>query len=593
MSRNWVVLCVALFVVEFAIGESANGLTYPFTVSGTTYTVVEPDPFFNGGSPGNTVRTTNPGQFWAQNGATNVDGLWRSRDFNSLNLNAPAPASAPDLVEISGQDVMPPDLRTTITGLPNNSYDVYLLMMVQASNPSNPIQPATLGADLDVGQNAPTTLRGPRTQSGIILTNIIITPDNPGYEVALAPLGSVTGTQIGVVVGPLWAGDLNHDGTNNQDDLDIVLSHMGQFVTPGDRSMGDTDGNGFIDANDAKNVYYEAWGEKGYPPGRRGDYIGIAYKPSGSGSGVSSLGVPEPASVALAIAGVTIAVGFSARRRRRYATIAIVAALAVACGSLSAMAQINGSFVPVTTEAGQSPPSGYVSQDLSVNATSDWLATELRIVLTSGTIYQDNGAGIPSPNYKGPDPSNFSAIPTLRWDTYVTGSGGLAEAAPMSAGGAIDIGGLGSFPNGGQFDTAGINLEWFTLSTTDVGTFTLGRFTLASTAQGTWQMRLDSLGQSSPYLLSGTVQNGVLLAAASLPGDYNGNGKVDAADYVLWRKTPTGFGGNPAGYNTWRSNYGNSSGSGSSLVSGSAVPEPTVLSMIVIALGTILFPRRM
>src|SRR6185295_18591394 len=111
------------------------------------------------------------------------------------------------------------------------------------------------------------------------------------------------------------------------------------------------------------------------------------------------------------------------------------------------------------------------------NATTDWLATQLRVVITSGgtPIYQDAGAGVPVPGYKGPDPSNFPSIPTLRWDTYVTGSGGLAEAFPLSAGGAVDIGGITGFPNGGSFSNTSINLQWFTTTSTDVGTFKLGR----------------------------------------------------------------------------------------------------------------------
>src|SRR3954464_1357749 len=47
--------------------------------------------------------------------------------------------------------------------------------------------------------------------------------------------------------------------------------------------------------------------------------------------------------------------------------------------------------------------------------------------------------------------------------------------------------------------------------------------------------------------------------AGSLTGDYNGNGTVDAADYVLWRKTPGSFGG-AGGYTTWRANFGNVGG---------------------------------
>jgi hypothetical protein len=65
-----------------------------------------------------------------------------------------------------------------------------------------------------------------------------------------------------------------------------------------------------------------------------------------------------------------------------------------------------------------------------------------------------------------------------------------------------------------------------------------------------------------------------------LAGDYNGNGRVDAADYVVWRKNPAGFGGNPAGYNTWRENFGKSAaGSGSALAGASSVPEPSSFSI--------------
>jgi fibronectin-binding autotransporter adhesin len=49
--------------------------------------------------------------------------------------------------------------------------------------------------------------------------------------------------------------------------------------------------------------------------------------------------------------------------------------------------------------------------------------------------------------------------------------------------------------------------------------------------------------------------------------DYNGNGTVDAADYVLWRKNPNAFGGDPQGYNNWRASFGSSSsGPGGKLV---------------------------
>jgi hypothetical protein len=61
-----------------------------------------------------------------------------------------------------------------------------------------------------------------------------------------------------------------------------------------------------------------------------------------------------------------------------------------------------------------------------------------------------------------------------------------------------------------------------------------------------------------------------------LDGDYNEDGKVDAADYVVWRKTD----GTPAGFNLWRSNFGEMAGVGAGVTTdagASAVPEPSSL----------------
>ena len=83
----------------------------------------------------------------------------------------------------------------------------------------------------------------------------------------------------------------------------------------------------------------------------------------------------------------------------------------------------------------------------------------------------------------------------------------------------------------------------------------------------------------------------LMTSAVGLAGDYNGDGKVDAADYVVWRKDPASFGGDPAGYNTWVANFGNMAGSGSGGLS--AVPEPSCLVLLAgIALGLIGGGRR-
>lgn len=79
---------------------------------------------------------------------------------------------------------------------------------------------------------------------------------------------------------------------------------------------------------------------------------------------------------------------------------------------------------------------------------------------------------------------------------------------------------------------------------------------------------------------------------AGLPGDYNEDGSVDAADYPLWRKDPASFGGDPAGYNTWRTNFGATAPAGSG-TSVAGVPEPA--AWLLVAMGmfvTAAFGRR-
>ena len=88
---------------------------------------------------------------------------------------------------------------------------------------------------------------------------------------------------------------------------------------------------------------------------------------------------------------------------------------------------------------------------------------------------------------------------------------------------------------------------------------------------------------SSPYTwnLSNLYTTGevTLTAVPSLPGDFNHDGTVDAADYVVWRKTD----GTPAGYNAWRTHFGQPAGSGSVASANATVPEPTTLVMLIVA----------
>ena len=67
-----------------------------------------------------------------------------------------------------------------------------------------------------------------------------------------------------------------------------------------------------------------------------------------------------------------------------------------------------------------------------------------------------------------------------------------------------------------------------------------------------------------------------------LQGDYDANGRVDASDYVTWRENPATHGGTPAGYNTWRANFGRTAGSGSGLGAGTAAPEPATIGILLV-----------
>ena len=89
-------------------------------------------------------------------------------------------------------------------------------------------------------------------------------------------------------------------------------------------------------------------------------------------------------------------------------------------------------------------------------------------------------------------------------------------------------------------------------------------------------------------------------------GDFNDNGIVDAADYVVWRKmlNTTGEGLKADSnndneidnndYTAWRQSFGNvglSSGSGSGALIAAQIPEPTAILLVVAAMVALLRTR--
>jgi hypothetical protein len=85
------------------------------------------------------------------------------------------------------------------------------------------------------------------------------------------------------------------------------------------------------------------------------------------------------------------------------------------------------------------------------------------------------------------------------------------------------------------------------------------------------------------------------ILAVILPGDYNNNGIVDAADYIVWRNTlgQSGTGlaadGNNNGiidagdFDVWRSHFGQTAGSGADISTNDAVPELATLELLMFA----------
>ena len=92
----------------------------------------------------------------------------------------------------------------------------------------------------------------------------------------------------------------------------------------------------------------------------------------------------------------------------------------------------------------------------------------------------------------------------------------------------------------------------------------------------------------------------ITLVTEPLAGDYNGNGTVDAADYVVWRNTrgsttnlsADGNGNNvvdSGDYTAWRARFGQSAGSGA-LAGDVAAPEPASVVLLTVGLFGLLFP---
>jgi hypothetical protein len=124
-----------------------------------------------------------------------------------------------------------------------------------------------------------------------------------------------------------------------------------------------------------------------------------------------------------------------------------------------------------------------------------------------------------------------------------------------------------------------------------------GRGDISAFAGTQRELKLELNGQTAQSFV---VISGIqFVGGAGLPGDYNGNFVVDAADYVVWRKNLGGGtslpnddtpGVGPDDYQHWRARFGNTAGGDAILQSAEplSVPIPEPASMFLLIIGSVI-----
>jgi len=137
----------------------------------------------------------------------------------------------------------------------------------------------------------------------------------------------------------------------------------------------------------------------------------------------------------------------------------------------------------------------------------------------------------------------------------------LEVTGDVALGGTLQmgLGGMGQFRGTRSFDV----LDW------------------GGNLSGTFStIQLPTFGGAFTWDTSQLYSTGVLTLTGPPPEtDFNHDGVVGAADYVIWRKT----GDTESNYNLWRKQFGIVAGSGSGSTLSNPVPEPCAIMMLAIA----------
>ena len=172
--------------------------------------------------------------------------------------------------------------------------------------------------------------------------------------------------------------------------------------------------------------------------------------------------------------------------------------------------------------------------------------------MTGVALHGDNLAGA---NLAG---LVFDADP---WDSTIS----FAPGIPVALGGTLEL----TFAPGVNIATqSGRTIDLFDWT----GVTPTGAFNVSSPY--TWDV-------AKLY----TTSEVTLAAAPTLPGDFNHDGTVDAADYVVWRKNPGGI-YTQNDFNIWRAHFGQTTGAvlgATGSASAPATPEPSSLALLLFA----------
>jgi hypothetical protein len=233
---------------------------------------------------------------------------------------------------------------------------------------------------------------------------------------------------------------------------------------------------------------------------------------------------------------------------------------------------------------------GGIADDYRVFVKSPTIATAASGVYAAGTV-NDAGGNTPTNNSN----AFYTSNPALASKTAPVEQHAIAAAAFIEPTGNDVMAGstpAGSFGFAWQKVTitkSGNSVTWdvndVRFATVDVSAITLGGNNIALGVSD-----VNATTARYPSLVFTIFDNLVVedIAAPGVQADYNGNGVVDAGDYVVWRNggplqnevagtTPGTV--TPEDYDAWRARFGNNAGSGS----GGAVPEPATAALLVLA----------